>query len=173
MAAGEWLSVNSSREAFQREIDVVTQELRQVPDEQREELTLIYQAKGMSREQASLAASTIMQSEDAALDTLVREEFGIDPEQLGGSAWIAAVSSFLMFASGAILPVIPFLVFANPAATIASAALCGVALFVFGALTTARTGRKIWFSGLRQVAFGYAAAGITYSLGTALGGVPL
>lgn len=169
MAMGEWLSVQSARELYQKEIATEADELAQVPDEEREELELIYRAKGLSAAQASTTAAQVMSNKAQALDTLTREELGINPADLGGSPWVAAVSSFTIFIVGAIVPVAPFFVMGGNAAVIASVGLSTLALFVIGAATTLFTGRNLFFAGARQAAIGLAAAAITYGLGHLLG----
>jgi VIT1/CCC1 family predicted Fe2+/Mn2+ transporter len=169
MALGEWLSVNSSRESYQRQIDQEASELAEVPEEEKEELALIYQAKGLSEEQARALADRLMADKDTALDTLVREELGIDPSALGGSAWVAAATSFLLFALGAVFPVIPYAVTSGLAALVASVVLSGVALFAIGVATSLFTGRGALFSGARQLVIGLLAAGVTYGIGRLIG----
>lgn len=169
MALGEWLSVNSSRESYQRQIDQEAAELAEVPAEEKEELVLIYQSKGLSEEQARSLADRLMADKDTALDTLVREELGIDPTRLGGSAWVAATTSFLLFAFGAIFPVIPFMVTSGATALIASVALSGLALFAIGVATSLFTGRGALFSGMRQLLVGLLAAAVTYGIGRLIG----
>jgi VIT1/CCC1 family predicted Fe2+/Mn2+ transporter len=169
MAMGEWLSVQSSRELYQRQIDIEAAELDTVPDEERDELALIYEAKGLSREQAERVADRLIADRRTALDTLTREELGIDPEELGGSAWEAAAASFVLFAVGAIVPVLPFFVLTGLPAVGGSLALSTLALFVVGAGITVLTGRSVRYSGTRQVVIGLAAAGLTYGVGTAIG----
>lgn len=168
MAMGEWLSVQSSRELYQKQIATEADELAQVPDEEKEELVLIYQSKGMDRATAEQTAERMMANKDAALDTLVREEIGINPKDLGGSAWSAAASSFLIFMLGAIFPVIPFFLLRGNAAVIASVVVSGVALCAIGAVTSIFTGRSVLFSSLRQLAIGLAAAAVTFSMGRVL-----
>jgi VIT1/CCC1 family predicted Fe2+/Mn2+ transporter len=169
MAMGEWISVQSSRELYERQIAVERQEIEEIPEEEQEELALIYQAKGLAAAPASELARRIMADRAAALDTLSREELGIDPEELGGSAWEAAGASFLLFAVGAIIPVIPFIIFAGQTAVIAAALASAAGLFGIGAAITLFTGRSVLFSGMRQVLVGVAAAALTYGLGTLLG----
>ena len=169
MAMGEWLSVQSSRELYQRQIDIEAAELAEVPEEEQEELALIYEAKGLTREQAEQLAERLVADETTALDTLAREELGIDPEELGGSAWEAAVASFVLFALGAIVPVIPFFVLTGLSAVGTSLLLSAVALFLVGAAITVLTGRSVLYSGTRQVVIGLAAAGLTYGIGTVIG----
>jgi VIT1/CCC1 family predicted Fe2+/Mn2+ transporter len=169
MAMGEWLSVNTARESYQRQIDVEAAELEEVPDEEKEELALIYQAKGLPKEQATSLAERLMTNKATALDTLVREELGIDPDELGGSPWTAGATSFFLFAFGAIFPVAPFFLVSGARAIAASLALSGVVLFLIGAATSLFTGRPILLSGMRQLLIGYAAAGITFGIGHLVG----
>lgn len=170
MALGEWISVTSSREAAEAQIEVEREELRLNPEAERDELALIYQAKGLPRSEAEALANVLLKDPEHALATLAREELGIVPEDLG-SPWSAAIASFILFALGAIVPVVPFF-FGHGAPYIAvSAAASGVGLFVLGAGITLLTGRPVWRSGMRQVALGLAAAAITYVVGGVIGGV--
>jgi vacuolar iron transporter family protein len=169
MALGEWLSVQSSRELYQRQIKTEKEELEAAPEEEAEELALIYQAKGIPEEMAHRMADEIVGNPQAALDTLAREELGIDPGTLGGSAWEAAIASFLLFVSGAIVPVLPFMFARGGTAVMASIAASTAALFLIGAAITVVTGVSLWRSGLRQVVFGLAAAAVTYGVGFGLG----
>jgi VIT1/CCC1 family predicted Fe2+/Mn2+ transporter len=165
MAMGEWISVQSSRELYERQISIEAEELRTIPDEEQEELALIYRAKGVPEEQARQMASRIVSDETMALDTLAREELGIDPEELGGSAWTAASTSFVLFAVGAIVPVLPFALLSG----VGAGGLSTLALFGIGALITLMTGRGVLFSGVRQVVVGLAAAALTYGVGLLIG----
>jgi VIT1/CCC1 family predicted Fe2+/Mn2+ transporter len=169
MAIGEWLSVQSARELYSRQIGIERVELEQAPEEERDELSLIYQAKGLDPDAANSIASRIISDPASALDTLAREELGIDPTGLGGSAWEAAISSFLLFAAGAIVPVIPFVFLAGWTATITSVALSVVGLFVIGAGITLTSGAPLWKAAGRQIALGLAAAVITFALGHVVG----
>jgi len=169
MALGEWLSVQNARELYQQQIATERDELEAVPDEEAEELVLIYRAKGLEEGKARAMAEGIMADPSRALDTLVREELGIDPDDLGGSAWLAAVTSFVVFCLGALIPVLPFLFLDGQAAVIACALFSSLGLFLIGALVTLFTGRGLLYSGLRQVAFGLGAAAVTYGLGHWLG----
>lgn len=169
MALGEWVSVQSSRELYERQLAIEGEELRTAPEEEAEELALIYQAKGIDEEQARALAARIIQDPGAALETLAREELSIDPAELGGSAWEAAGTSFLLFALGASVPVIPFLFGTGLLTIVVSLALSILALFGIGAAITLLTGRSVWSSGLRQVLIGLAAAGLTFGLGRLLG----
>jgi VIT1/CCC1 family predicted Fe2+/Mn2+ transporter len=170
MALGEWLSVQSSRELYQRQLAIEETELETFPEEEQEELALIYQAKGLPPERARELAATLVSDKATALDTLAREELGIDPEGLGGSAWVAAGTSFLLFALGAVFPVLPYAFVGGLPAVLASALLSSLALFAIGAGITLFTGRHPLASGLRQVAFGLAAAAVTFGLGKLVGG---
>jgi vacuolar iron transporter family protein len=169
MAMGEWLSVNTAREFYQRQIGVEASELEEVPDEEKEELALIYQAKGLPKAQAVALAETLMANRAMALDTLVREELGIDPDELGGSPWTAGVTSFFLFALGAIFPVAPFFFVGNLQSVIASLVLSGGVLFFIGAATSLFTGRAVLLSGIRQLSIGYTAAAITFGVGHLVG----
>jgi VIT1/CCC1 family predicted Fe2+/Mn2+ transporter len=169
MALGEWVSVTSSRELAAREIHVERDELDAAPEEEREELQLIYEAKGVPKDEAHQLSTRLLDDRGAALDVLAREELGIDPAELGGSARVAAITSFLLFAFGAVFPVIPYLITTGTAAFIASIAISAVALFGTGAAITLFTGRSVWISGGRQAMLGLAAAGLTFGLGSLLG----
>src|ERR1700746_892011 len=159
MALGEWVSVSTTRESYQRQIQTEADELEHVPEEEQEELALIYQAEGLPEDQAKMRAQGLIAKKETALDTLVREERGIDPDELGGSAWAAAGTSFLLFALGAIFPVAPYFVLAGLPAVIASLAASGVALFLIGAGTTLFTGLGVWFSGMRQLLIRFGVGG--------------
>lgn len=169
MALGEWLSVQSSRELYRHQLEAEEEELRNAPEEEEEELALIYQARGLGEEQARAFAASMMRNEATALETLAREELGIDPDELGGSAWEAAIASFLLFAMGAIVPVLPFLFARGDFAVMLSVAFSTIALFTIGAAITLFTGRRAWLSGTRQVLFGLAAAALTYGIGRLIG----
>jgi len=169
MAIGEWVSVQSSRELNERQIAIEADELAAAPEEEKEELTLIYQAKGIPEEQAKTLAARLFNDKDKALDTLVREELGIDPQELGGSAWEAALTSFFLFASGAIIPLISFCFLTGKSAVYTSVALSAIGLFGIGTAITLVTGRSALRTGLRQLAIGLVAAGVTYGIGHVLG----
>jgi VIT1/CCC1 family predicted Fe2+/Mn2+ transporter len=170
MAMGEWVSVQSARELAGRQLEIEAREIEEIPDEEREELALIYEAKGMPAAQARELATRQIADRSTALDTLAREELGIDPDELGGSALVAAGTSFVLFALGAIVPVIPYFFLSGAAAVAVSAALSVIGLFAIGALITLFTGRSALFSGGRQVVIGVAAAALTYAVGRLIGG---
>ena len=170
MALGEWLSVQSSRELYQHQINIEATEIETAPEEEGKELALIYQARGFDPVQAQAMSAKIMEDRVGAVETLVREELNMDTKELGGSAWEAAIASFALFALGAIIPVSPFFFLQGPTAVITSIALSIVALFVIGAVITLFTGRPVLPAGIRQVLFGLAAAAITFTLGKLIGG---
>ena len=168
MALGEWISVLSSREAFNRQVEIEREELEMNPEEERAELVLIYQAKGLSEEAARATADRVFSNSETALDTLVREELGM-AEDSAGNPTVAAVTSFLLFAVGALLPALPWFFADGGLAIGLSLGLGAIGLFVLGAAVTLWTGRSALYSGARQLALGLAAAGITYGIGTAVG----
>lgn len=170
MAMGEWLSVQSARELAERQIAIEASELAESPREEMEELALIYQSKGLPKEEAQSLAVKLISDQATALDTLTREELGLDPAELGGSAWEAAIASFCLFLVGALAPVLPFLFIHNiHHAVLATVGCSAVALILLGFMTHIMTGRGLWFSGLRQLLIGLAAAGITYGMGMLIG----
>ncbi len=169
MALGEWISVRSSQELYENQISTEKEEIAEAPEEEVEELVLIYQARGMDGETARQIAVRLMSDPDTALDALARDELGVDPEELGGSAWEAAITSFFLFAAGAIIPIVPFLFLNGTMAVVTSAGLSAAGLFVIGAAITLFTGRSILYSGLRQVIFGLAAAGAVFLIGHLIG----
>jgi VIT1/CCC1 family predicted Fe2+/Mn2+ transporter len=168
MAAGEYVSVRAQRELFEQQIAMEKQELEMSPKEEEEELSLIYQAKGIPEEDAHLMARRIVENPRTAIDTLAREELGLDPSQLG-SPWVAAGSSFVAFILGAIVPVLPYLFTAGTTAWAVSGLLSCLALFSVGALISIFTARGPLVSGLRMLAIGLLASAITYSVGWLLG----
>lgn len=168
MASGEWISIRSQRELYENELRIEQEELRAFPEEERDELEMIYRAKGVNPEAAHDLVETIMRRKDVALDTLAREELGLDPQTLG-SPWVAASSSFVAFATGASLPVIPFLFGSGVAPTIVAAALSIVALFAVGAATSIFTGRHAGRAGLRMAVIGAVVAAVTFGIGTLVG----
>ncbi len=169
MALGEWISVQSSRELYERQIATEQSEIEEFPEEEAAELALIYQAKGVPAEQAAALAAAVMADPVKALDTLSREELGIDPDDLGGSPWEAAISSFFLFALGAILPVLPYFFTSGATVIAASLLLSGIGLLALGAAISLITGKSTIRSAVRQAAFGIAAAGVTYAIGSLLG----
>jgi VIT1/CCC1 family predicted Fe2+/Mn2+ transporter len=169
MALGEWLSVQSSRELYQNQIKIEAEEIEHAPLEEQEELALIYQAKGLPQERARELAANMMADKVHILDTLSREELGIDPKELGGSPWVAAYTSFLLFSAGAIIPLFPYLFLHGVIAMLTSLALGALALFLTGAAITLMTGKNVWYSGLRQVLIGLLAAALVFGVGKLIG----
>ncbi len=169
MAMGEWLSVTSARELNEKQIAIEADELEHAPEEEKEELILIYQAKGLSEPEARALADRLMADRSTALDTLTREELGIDPAEMGGSPWVAASTSFALFAAGAIVPVVPYFFLTGTPGLIASVAVSGIGLVVIGAGTSFFTGRSTAYSATRQVLIGFAAAAVTYFAGKVVG----
>jgi len=169
MALGEWLSVQSSRELYTHQIEMEQEELETMPEEEEEELALIYQARGLDETEARKFASSVMSNHDTALDAMAREELGIDPSELGGSAWQAAITSFFLFAIGAIVPVSPFFFTDLQTGVVMSVIFSTLALFIIGAAITLFTGRSVLVSGTRQVVFGLIAAALVYGVGKLVG----
>jgi VIT1/CCC1 family predicted Fe2+/Mn2+ transporter len=169
MALGEWLSVTNARELARTQIAKEKEEIEQTPEAEQKELALIFQAKGLSRADAQRMAAELMRDKQVALDTLAREELGIDPAEMGGNPWSAAGFSFALFAVGAIFPVVPFLLTTGMAAIVLCIGVSTLALGAIGVVTSLFNGRGAWFSAARQMVIGCAAAGVTYGVGTLLG----
>lgn len=169
MALGEWLSVNSSREFYQAQITERAERLAVAPEDGLEHIAGIYRDKGLEPAAAEHLAEHIAETPRAALDMLVREDLGVDPGELGGSAWGAAVSSFCLFACGALFPVAPYFFLGGHAALLASACSTAAGLALIGIGTSLFTGRSMLFSITRQFAITAAAAAITYAVGHLLG----
>ena len=168
MAAGEYISMSSQREMYEREISLEQAELEEKPEEEHAELVLIYRAKGLSKPEAEQLADRIMADRSVALDTLAREELGLDPDELG-SPWGAAFSSLFAFAIGAFVVIIPYLAGSGKAALLAAIVLAVAALFGVGASIGALNGRGVLRSGLRQVIAGVIAAAVTFGVGHLIG----
>jgi vacuolar iron transporter family protein len=169
MALGEWLSVTNARELARTQISREAEEIEQTPQAEQHELALIYQAKGLEKTDAQRIAAGLMRNKKAALDTLAREELGIDPTELGGNPGSAAATSFALFSAGAIFPVLSFVWMTGMPAILTSVVASAVALCGMGLLTSLFNGRSPWFSAARQAVFGCAAAAVTYAIGSVLG----
>jgi len=169
MALGEWISVKSSQELYENQIALEMEELEVNPAGEEKEIALIYMSKGIPEIQARQMATEIMKDKSKAHEILVKEELGINSEELKGSAMEAAITSFLLFGVGAIIPVFPFFFLSGSNAVILSAAVSAVGLFIIGSAITLFTGKSIWYSGMRQVIFGLGAAAITYAIGSLIG----
>ncbi len=168
MAAGEYISMQSQRELFERQIALERAEMEAMPEEEEAELAALYRSKGFAPDEATRIAHRIFADPKTALDTLVREELGLDPDELG-SPIRAAGGSFLAFALGAAVPVLPYLVGGGTSALIASLGISLVALFGVGAAVSLLTGRSLVFSGLRQMLIGLGAAIVTFAIGSIIG----
>jgi VIT1/CCC1 family predicted Fe2+/Mn2+ transporter len=168
MAAGEYISMQSQRELFERQIALERAELEAMPEEEQAEMAALYRAKGFAQQEAEAIATRLFENPERALDTLVREELGLDPDELGSPVG-AASGSFVAFAVGAAVPVLPYVVGGGAAAFVASLVMSLAALFAVGAGVSLLTGRGTLFSGARQVVIGAVAAGVTYLVGSAVG----
>jgi len=168
MAAGEYISMQSQRELFERQIALERAELAAMPEEEEAEMASIYRAKGFKEDEAAAIAKRLFEDPERALDTLVREELGLDPDELGSPIG-AATGSFVAFAIGAAVPVLPYLVTSGAPAFVASIVLSLGALFAVGAAVSLLTGRGVLFSGVRQVLIGAAAAVVTFGVGSLIG----
>lgn len=168
MAAGEYVSVRAQRDIYERELDVERAELEEVPHQEAAELAMIYRDKGFSREEATAVAERIISNPEVALETLAREELGLDPGQLG-SPWAAAISSFIAFALGALVPVLPHMLASGTLAFALSIGISGGMLLSVGALIAILTGKNGVGGGLRMLLVGAAAASITFGIGNLVG----
>lgn len=168
MATGEWISVRSQRELYEREIGMEADELAHFPEEEREELALIFRAKGVEKEEAEALAQRLMSRPDTALDTLVREELGLDPSELV-SPWTASISSFVTFALGAVVPVIPFIIGSGAVALAWACGLAALMLFGVGAAISVFTGRPALLNGVRMLVIAALASGATFGVGKLVG----
>ena len=169
MAAGEYVSVRSQREMYEYQIGLERDELAEYPEEEAEELALIYSARGMAIERARELSRQMMANPTQALQTLAREELGLNPDDLG-SPWGAAIFSFMSFTLGALLPLLPFLTrLGGDFVLSATIAISGCGLFAIGMAISLFTGRSAWRSGLRLVAIGAGAAAATWLIGRLLG----
>ncbi|MET0203156.1 MAG: VIT1/CCC1 transporter family protein [Casimicrobiaceae bacterium] len=168
MAAGEYVSVRSQRELFEYQIGLERDELKQYPEAEAQELALIYAAKGLPQREATKLAKQIVADPEQALDTLAREELGLNPSELGSPVG-AAASSFFSFAAGAALPLIPFLATSGNRALATSIGVSCVALFAIGATFSLFTGRSAWHSGARMLLLGGLAGAVTYGIGRLFG----
>jgi VIT1/CCC1 family predicted Fe2+/Mn2+ transporter len=169
MALGEWLSVTNARELAQSQMSREAEEIEQTPEAEEKELALIYQAKGIEKADAQRIAKRLMRDKGAALDTLAREELGINPEDLGGNPWSAAATSFVLFSVGALFPTLPFVWLKGMPGIALSVALSALALLIIGVVTSLFNGRNPAYSAARQVVIGCAAAAVTYGVGALLG----
>jgi VIT1/CCC1 family predicted Fe2+/Mn2+ transporter len=168
MAAGEYVSVRSQRELFEYQIGLERAELAEYPEQEAEELALIYRARGLELEAARDLASKLMRDPRQALDTLAREELGLNPDDLG-SPWGAALWSFVSFAFGAVLPLVPWFAASGDRALQITLAISLVSLFTVGCTLSLFTGRNALASGVRMVLIGSAAGAATWLIGRWMG----
>ncbi len=168
MAASEYVSMRSQRDLFEHAVEQQERELRERPEEKRELLGSLYRAKGLSDEQADQVAARLISDPEVALDTIARERLGLDPTELG-SPWSASASSFVAFAGGALVPILPFAAGAGGTAAVLSAALSGGALAAVGGALAALSGRGALWGGLRMLLVGGAAAAVTFGVGRIVG----
>jgi len=168
MGSGEYVSMRSQREMFEHQIGLEREELREYPEQEAAELALIYQAKGLSEPEAQELGQRLISDPEKALDTLAREELGLNPEELG-SPWGAMFFSFIFFSLGACVPLLPFLFAEHPLSLILSMSLTGATLFLVGAMMSLFTGRNFAWGGLRMLLIGGGACLATYFIGKALG----
>lgn len=168
MAAGEYISMRSQREMFEYQIGLERDELAQYPEEEAGELALIYQARGMQASEANSLAQRMIADPELGLDTLAREELGLNPDELG-SPWLAASVSFFAFTAGGLIPLIPYLVSIRQFSLQISVFLTALALFAIGATLSLFTGRSALGGGLRMLLIGGAAGLLTYGIGHLMG----
>jgi VIT1/CCC1 family predicted Fe2+/Mn2+ transporter len=168
MAAGEMVSVRAQRELALRELQVEREELADAPEAELRELASMYRARGLDAQDAMTVARILSSNEKLALDTHARMELGIDPE-VAGSPLKAAVSSFLAFTVGALLPLFPWFFAAHTLAVVLSVAVGAASALTLGALIGAMAGRSVARAALRQLAVAAVAAGVTFGVGHLLG----
>jgi len=169
MALGEWISVTSSRELYERQIEIEMEEIENNPEEEKQEIILLYRAKGIPEQEAVAMADAAFSDKKTAQSFLVKEELGLNPDDLKSSAWEAAVASFILFITGAIIPVLPFIFSKGLKAIIISFIISTLALFIIGSAITLITGKSFVKSGLRQVIIGLLAAFVTFGIGKLIG----
>jgi vacuolar iron transporter family protein len=168
MAGGEYISMRTQREVFERLIHLEAHELATEPEEEREELIGIYREKGVPQDVAEQLVDALHADPELALATHAREELGIDPDEGLGSPWGAALSSLVMFAFGAFVPLLPFLIGSGTGAALVSALASGATLFAVGALMSMLTGKSVVLSGARMLVIGATLAAITFGVGRLL-----
>ncbi len=169
MALGEWISVRSSRELYERQVRIEMEEIENNPEEEKQEIILLYKAKGLSQSEAEDLAEKVFSDKENAQAILVKEELGLDMSELQNSPWEAALASFALFVAGAIVPVSPFFFIHGTQGILISMIVSVLALFFIGAAITLITGRSFFKSGFRQVLFGLAAAAVTFGIGRLIG----
>lgn len=168
MASGEYVSVRSQREVYEYQIELERQELELYPEEEMEELALIYHARGIPKDEATKLAELLINNPNTALDTLAREELGLNPDELG-SPLGAMISSFLAFSVGAVIPMIPFFIGDHVWNFPASIGLTAVSLFVIGAVLSLYSNKNALIGGFRMLFIGVVAGAITFVIGKWVG----
>ncbi len=169
MSLGEWISVKSSQELYERQMKIEMDEIENSPDEEKQELILLYKAKGIPENDAVSMAENAFKNTGNAYEILIKEELGINPDEIKSSAWEAAIASFILFVIGAIIPVAPFFFISGVHAVIISLIASTIGLFIIGASITLITGKNFFKSGIRQVIFGLLAAAVTFGIGKLIG----
>lgn len=168
MAAGEYISVRSQRQVFEYQIDLERKELELYPEEETEELALIYEARGIPKDQAIKLAELLISNPNTALDTLAREELGLNPDELG-SPFGAMISSFIAFSFGALIPLIPFILSDKSWCFPLSLLLTAFTLFFIGAVLSLFTNNNAFKGGIRMLMIGVFAGAVTYFIGRWIG----
>jgi len=168
MAAGEWVSMRAQAELLERELALERRELARAPEREARELAAIYRGRGIDRATADAMARQVMVDPETALEVHAREEMGVNPSSLG-SPVSAAVASFITFAIGALLPLLPFFWTGGHGAELAAIAIAAVAAVLVGGALAKFTGRSVTFSAVRQLLICAAAAGVTYGVGHLVG----
>lgn len=168
MGAGEFLSVRSQKELFKYQIGLEAEELKLYPEEEAAELALIYEARGLTKSEAEALSNRIIANPEQALDTLAREELGLNPSELG-SEYQAALFSFGAFSIGALIPLLPFFFGRGHTPFYFSIACTAAALFITGASLSLFTGKGALLSGTRMLLIGAAAAALTFFAGSLVG----
>ena len=168
MAAGEYVSMKSHRDVYEYQISSEREELEMWPEEEEEELVLIYRAKGIPENEAKQIAANIIKKPEIALDTMAREELGLDPDALG-SPFLASFSSFIAFSIGAVVPIIPLFFSLGTKSIILSALVSAFALIIVGGSLSTASGRNFISGSLRMLVAGSLAASVTYGVGYSLG----
>ena len=168
MAAGEYVSVRSQRDMYEYQISREQAELDEWPEDEEEELKLIYEAKGLTEEEAAVVAKRVMETPGVALETMVREQLGMDPADLGSPIG-ASLFSFVAFVMGALIPILPYVVDAGGVSFTLSAALSAGALMVVGGATALMAGKTLLWGSLRMFLAGGSAAAVTYGVGRLIG----
>ena len=168
MAAGEFISMSVQREVFEAQLAVERRELEQDPEGERAEVAVIFRAKGLPADQAERIADSVIAEPDVALDVMAREELGLNPDDLG-SPWGAAASSFVAFAAGAVVPLLPYIVLSGNPAMLSALALAAVVMVAVGGLTARLSQRSALFGGARALLIGAIATGVTYVVGRIIG----